>query len=94
MVEAGGFAARDQRRPDAAEGWRTELPPGNSTPCIHGDSIFLTTWDKSNGEFMLAFLPEGLYTVSVRDTLDQAFEKNDVLVVAGADSDLGLITLQ
>lgn len=24
--------------------WRTELPPGNSTPCIFGDVIFVTTW--------------------------------------------------
>ncbi|MBC8354725.1 MAG: PQQ-binding-like beta-propeller repeat protein [Planctomycetes bacterium] len=30
--------------------WRTELPPGNSTPCIHGDSVFLTTWDASKKE--------------------------------------------
>lgn len=24
--------------------WKTELPPGNSTPCVHGDRVFLTTF--------------------------------------------------
>jgi outer membrane protein assembly factor BamB len=35
---------------DADQVWRTELPPGNSTPCVHGDSIYLTTWDESKNE--------------------------------------------
>ena len=35
---------------DAVSVWRTELPPGNSTPCVHGDLIFLTTWNESNNE--------------------------------------------
>ncbi len=43
---------------------------------------------------MLAFLPEGSYTVSLRDTLDQSFGKNDVPVVAGSDNNQGIITLQ
>ena len=43
---------------------------------------------------MLAFLPENFYTVSVRDTLDQSVENNDVQVVAGSDNELVSITLQ
>lgn len=35
---------------DAVRVWRTELASGISTPCIHGDSIFLTTWDPSKSE--------------------------------------------
>ncbi|MFQ5732439.1 MAG: PQQ-binding-like beta-propeller repeat protein [Planctomycetaceae bacterium] len=27
--------------------WRTPLLPGNSTPCVAGDAIFLTNWDKA-----------------------------------------------
>jgi len=26
--------------------WQTKLPPGHSTPCVCGDAIFLTTWEK------------------------------------------------
>jgi outer membrane protein assembly factor BamB len=40
----------DDLSADAAEHWRTDLPPGHSTPCVHGDSIFLTTWDESKNE--------------------------------------------
>lgn len=35
---------------DAKQVWRAELPKGNSTPCCHGDSIFLTTWDENAKE--------------------------------------------
>lgn len=35
---------------DATQLWRTELPKGNSTPCVSGDSIFLTTWDENAKE--------------------------------------------
>jgi len=58
------------------------------------DSITSTPVDINTGAFMLAFLPEGSYTVSIRDTLDQSFENNDVPVVAGSDNNQGLITLQ
>ena len=30
--------------------WRTPLAPGNSTPCVSGDLIFLTTWQKESKE--------------------------------------------
>ena len=58
------------------------------------DTVTSTLVDKDSGGFMLAFLPERLYTVSVRDTLDQAFDKNDVQVVPGSDNDIGTISLQ
>ena len=58
------------------------------------DTVTSTSVDKNSGEFMLAFLPEVPYTVSVRDTLEQSFEKNDVEVVAGSDNHLGMIALQ
>jgi outer membrane protein assembly factor BamB len=31
---------------DAKQLWRTPLPPGHSSPCICGDSIFVTTFDQ------------------------------------------------
>lgn len=58
------------------------------------DTVTSTSVDINSGEFMLAFLPEGLYTVSVRDAIAQSFEENDVGVVVGSDHDLGVITLQ
>ena len=35
---------------DAQQLWRQELPKGNSTPCVSGDSVFLTTWDDNAQE--------------------------------------------
>ncbi len=58
------------------------------------DTVTSTPVDKNSGAFMLAFLPEGSYAVSIRDTLDQSFGKNAVPVVAGSDNNQGLITLQ
>jgi len=58
------------------------------------DTITSTPVDKNTGAFMLAFLLEGSYTISIRDTLDQSFGKNDVSVVAGSDNNQGMITLQ
>ena len=30
--------------------WRHEVSPGISTPCVHGDLVVLTTWDKKAKE--------------------------------------------
>ena len=57
------------------------------------DTVTSTLVDKDSGGFMLAFLPEGLYTVSVRDTLDQFFTSTAVEVIAGRDNALSSITL-
>ncbi|MFQ5824564.1 MAG: DUF4382 domain-containing protein [bacterium] len=61
---------------------------------IAGSDTLNSTAVDTSGAFMLAFLPEDTYIVSIRDTLNQSFEKNDVEVVAGLDNDLGMITLQ
>ncbi|MDZ7332757.1 MAG: DUF4382 domain-containing protein [candidate division KSB1 bacterium] len=58
------------------------------------DTITSTMTDPDNGRFLLAFLPEGNYTVSLRDTLGRAFSKDFVLVSPGKSFDLGIITLQ
>jgi hypothetical protein len=58
------------------------------------DTVTSTTVDENSGEFRLAFLPEGIYTVAIRDTLDLSFTKDGVEVVAGSNQDLGAITLQ
>ncbi|NIR48460.1 hypothetical protein GWO43_08575 [candidate division KSB1 bacterium] len=55
-----------------------------------GDRVTSTPFEQDSGEFRLAFLPEVLYTVSVRDTLDQSEE---VTVKSGEDNHLGSITL-
>jgi len=48
----------------------------------------------TDSTFVLSYLPEGLYTVSVRDTSDQSYSQDHVLVTAGSNNDIGLITLQ
>ncbi len=58
------------------------------------DTVTSTLVDTLGGAFMLAFLPEGFYTVSIQDTLGRSFQQDDVQVVAGTDNDLGMITLQ
>lgn len=35
---------------DATKIWQVDLPNGISTPCIHGDSIYLTTWSEDHEE--------------------------------------------
>jgi hypothetical protein len=48
----------------------------------------------NDSTFMLTYLPDGLYTVSVRDSLDRSYNQDDVPVVSGANNNIGLITLQ
>ena len=48
--QKSGIAADKQPLPDEFETreqllWKQELLPGNSTPCVYGNSIFLTTYD-------------------------------------------------
>ena len=47
----GGVAAGDHELPDDLSDsqslvWRQPLAPGHSTPCLHGNSIFLTTYEE------------------------------------------------
>lgn len=58
------------------------------------DTIASTMVDPINGGFIIAFLPEGSYTVALRDTLGRAYQKESVLVLAGKSNDLGMMTLQ
>ena len=58
------------------------------------DTVTSTLVDKDGGEFMLAFLPEGSFVVSIADTLALAYEASDVAVTAGNDNDVGAVTLQ
>ncbi len=58
------------------------------------DTIASTMVDPLSGGFMLAFLPEGSYTVALRDTLGRAYTKDSVPVLSGKSYDLGIITLK
>jgi outer membrane protein assembly factor BamB len=49
-VIRGKQALPDNFTDDADRVWRTELSPGISTPCVDGDSIFLTTWEPDKNE--------------------------------------------
>jgi len=60
----------------------------------NSDTITSAIVDTLGGYFQLSFLPEGSYTVSVRDTLDQFYNQDNVLVAIGENNDLGQITLQ
>ena len=61
---------------------------------VDSDTLTSTTVDTSMGAFMLAFLPEGAYTVAVNDTAGLSFERSNIQVVVGTDQQLGTITLQ
>lgn len=58
------------------------------------DTVTSSMADPMNGRFLLAFLPKGNYTVSLRDTVGRAFSKDLISVLPGKSFDLGIITLQ
>ncbi|HEX9973616.1 MAG TPA: DUF4382 domain-containing protein [bacterium] len=58
------------------------------------DTTTSTSVDTLSGFFMLSFLPEGSYSVSIEDTTGKAFNQSNVNVIAGKTNDLGDITLQ
>lgn len=58
------------------------------------DTISSAMADTLSGFFMLSYLVEGHYTVSVRDTFDQSFQEENIPVTVGQMYDLGQITLQ
>ena len=59
----------------------------------NGDTITSSMVDTTSGNFKLAFLPEGLFTVAVSDTPSGYFSKDSISVTSGSDFDLGNITL-
>lgn len=62
---------------------------------IHGsDTTTSTMVDTVSGFFMLSFLSEGSYTVAIEDTTGKSFTRDDVMVVAGKNNDIGEVTLQ
>ncbi|MEO1996342.1 MAG: PQQ-binding-like beta-propeller repeat protein, partial [Planctomycetaceae bacterium] len=36
--------------------WEQSLLPGNSTPCIHGDALYVTTWDSDKKQLAIVCL--------------------------------------
>ena len=48
---------------DAKQLWRTPLPPGHSSPCVCGDSIFLTTFQADEQELATVALDRATGTV-------------------------------
>jgi hypothetical protein len=58
------------------------------------ETITSSIVDPKYGYFMLSFLPEGFYKVSVTDTSGNSYEQIGVEVIAGSDNDLGTIKLE
>lgn len=57
-----------------------------------GDTVTSSAVDAGTGNFMLAFLPEGSYTVSITDGTE-SFEQSGVSVTPGSDNNIGTVTL-
>ena len=55
---------------------------------------FSTFVDTLTGDFMLAFLQEGTYSVVIEDTNGLSFSTDDVVVTPGHDNGLGELTLE
>ena len=60
----------------------------------NADTVTSAIVDTLSGYFQLSFLSEGSYTVSVRDTLDQSYNQDNVVVTNGTNNDLGSLILQ
>jgi hypothetical protein len=57
------------------------------------DTVSSAFVDPMDSTFMLTYLSEGAYTVSVRDTLQQSYNLQNVQVTAGETNNLGEISL-
>jgi len=60
---------------------------------VGDDTVTSSIVDTTSGEFVLGFLPEGIYKVAVEDTMDLKFSNDGVSVIPGHENDLGHITL-
>lgn len=59
----------------------------------NSDTITSTIANPISGFFKLAFLPAGVYTVSIRDTLNRSANIDSVGVIVGSETNLGSIML-
>ena len=75
------------------DGTVTNPEHGPLAYAIQGADTITTSIVDTTGYFMLGFLPEGSYKVSVRDTLDKVYDNEMVEVKAGRTEGLGEITL-
>jgi hypothetical protein len=60
----------------------------------NGDTITSSLANATSGNFTLAFLSEGMYTVAVQDTLNASAIKLGVSVTPGSDFGMGIVILQ
>jgi hypothetical protein len=58
------------------------------------DTVTTADVDSISGQFMLSFLPENIYEVSVQDTLGHSKRISGVTVSAGSNTDVGELDLQ
>lgn len=58
------------------------------------DTVTAAAVNGSSGYFMLAYLPQGAYSVAISDMLGRSGAVSNVNVVAGTDKNVGQITLQ
>ncbi|MCZ7555624.1 MAG: DUF4382 domain-containing protein [Bacteroidia bacterium] len=65
-----------------------------ATVSQNGADITSTPVDEITGEFLLAFLAPGTYTVRVEDVNGKIYTAADVIVEAGKKTDLGMVQLQ
>jgi hypothetical protein len=61
---------------------------------VKESDTYSTSVDTSTGDFVLAFLPEGTYSVAIEDTNGLSFSNDNVTITPGQDNDLGNLTLE
>ncbi|MEJ2637167.1 MAG: DUF4382 domain-containing protein [Calditrichia bacterium] len=59
-----------------------------------GDTLASTMVDTLSGNFMLAYLQAGYYSVLVSDTKNRSVTQDSVEVTVGEDNNIGTVTLQ
>lgn len=74
-VAKGNEALPSDFSKDAKQLWRTPLPPGHSTPCVCGDSIFLTTFQAADKELATVALDRATGAIRWKQVVPtQSFE--------------------
>ncbi len=71
---------------------------GENSPIAYAiagtDTVTSTVVDTTTCNFVLGYLPEGLYTVNITDTEGKSYTKSGVTVTAGKTTSIGEITLK